>query len=151
MAYKEFTLKDAAGVVRTINLSTDPRYPVAMDGFNRPRNARDQEMPEAPDRLDPGAAVQAICEILAKVGGDPDAIMSEVAQNMAGGSQDAAGEYPQRGGYTPAASGATVGRLPKDAGRSLGKAPKSGFDSVAMDRRDPVLAGYLNRIRLGGR
>src|SRR5437773_11076317 len=65
MAYKEFTIKDAAGVIHPIRYSTDNRYPPALDaapvGLRR-RAARDQQ------DIDCEFALQVLDELLDAIG-----------------------------------------------------------------------------------
>jgi hypothetical protein len=160
--YKEFQLKDAAGIVRTINLSTDPRYPVAMDGgpvnFMRRRPARDEEGggPDLPDQLDDATALTMISQILKRVA-DPGVLLGQIARRYEHSDEsgmDVETEFPERVGFVPAAGGMTAAKL------DVNSRPRSGGArdaALAMDQaesslaqRDPVLAGYISRIKTYG-
>jgi hypothetical protein len=156
------TVVDAGGERHTLNLSSDPRG-IAMDGgasgfnlgFRQPskdtvgrlptstrRPARDDD-PGVPQQSPRDAAAVMINEILDSCE-DPDGVLADVQQARGQSERsdesgmDAGTEYPQRPGYVPSVSGKTAPKLQMDS-------------ALAMDKRDPMLAGFLGRIRLGGR
>jgi hypothetical protein len=157
VTYTNFTVRDVAGHVHPIRLSTDPRYPVAMDGgpagFLRRRSARDQEPGELPEQIDAEFALQCMREIADRVA-DPNE-RKTLSQGMAelidgltteshNNGENPGAEYPARPGYVPAASGQTAPKFNVNARRG-------GMDSaLAMDRKDPRLASYLSRIKTFG-
>jgi hypothetical protein len=146
-----FTIIDAGGIARTVNLSNDTRFPLAMDALprnmSRRRPARDEEQGEMPESIDAATAVTMIGQILARCD-DPDRVLEQVQQGSERSDEsaiDAGTEFPVRPGYVPAASGKTRPKLDMNARRASMDA------ALAMDKQDPRLASYLDRIRLGGR
>jgi hypothetical protein len=148
-AYTNFTIKDCGGDVHEISVPRVDRGLPAMDALpsslSRRRPTRDQEEGALPEQLDSVFAVRCVKEIADRVT-DPTErkkLSEGMAQIMDGLTTEGenngnAGEYPVREGYMPSASGRTVpGRLSRDA-------------ALAMDRKDPVLHGYLSRIRTYG-
>jgi hypothetical protein len=129
-----FTVTDVAGTKHSINLSTDTRYPVAMDGgprgfLKRPRPARDQEPGELPESIDAATAAEMISQILARCD-DPDSVLQQVQQGSERSDEsgmDAGTEFPVRQGFVPSASGKTAPKLQMDA------AQKARRDQAAAD------------------
>jgi hypothetical protein len=135
-----FTIRDVGGVLHSVNLSTDTRYPVAMDGgpagFNRRRPARDQA--DLPEQIDAEFALKVMREIVDRVP-DPDQRkrlsqgMAEVMDSMTPemennettyGNGD---DYEPRPGFTPSPN---VGK----ASPNLSKRP-SMDSAIAKSRR----------------
>jgi hypothetical protein len=162
-----FTIRDCAGVVHPIRLSTDSRYPVAMDGGSagfmsrRPQPARDQEQGggELPEQLDSDFALQCMREIVDRVA-DPEQRkqlsrgMAELMDSMTCETDNGQNTYQPRPGFVPNAGGKTSPEL------DMNRRPRGGGAqdaALAMDQaesslaqRDPVLASYISRIKTYG-
>jgi hypothetical protein len=149
VTYTNFTIKDCSGNVHEISVPRVDRGLPAMDelppSLSRRRPARDQQQAELPEQLDSVFALRCVKEIADRVT-DPTE-RKKLSEGMAqimdgltteGENNDDAGEYPVREGYIASTRGRTVqGKLSRDA-------------ALAMDRKDPVLHGYLSRIKTFG-
>ena len=149
MTYTNFTVCDVAGHVHPIRLSSDPRYPVAMDGrpagFIRRHPTRDQQEGALPEQIDANFALQCMREIADRVA-DPNErkTLSQGMAELMDGLTTERHNNEEDAGYVPAASGRTAPKFDVNARRA-------GMDSaLAMDRKDPVLHGYLSRIKTYG-
>jgi hypothetical protein len=139
----DFTIRDVGGVVHRLSLSTDPRYPVAMDALprnlSRRRLGRDQEEgtgdPDAP--LTPEDAMSIVTGLLSAFeGSDRDEFarhICDIAQSISSGNGDAA-----------------AFSIAKPAVRAQDRRPPAMDSRNRLAKRDPRLWAMMSRIKTHG-
>ena len=149
----QFTVTDVGGIKHSIRLSTDPRYPVAMDaappGLSRRQPgsgaSHDQEgLPPLPDQIDDDTAHVMIAEILKRCG-DADEILARVQRGRDYGENDGTDYAP---GVTKTPGVGADQPQPFKGMPVPGKGPSAHDHQISPSS---FVHGLTSRIRLGGR